>query len=67
LQSTAIAGLVTLADLTGVARRIYSESYMPFEPFLTAALIYLALTFGLVWLMKRAERRYLAFLAPRKQ
>ncbi|WP_255409608.1 ABC transporter permease subunit [Chromobacterium sp. ATCC 53434] len=67
LQSTAIAGLVTLADLTGVARRIYSESYMPFEPFLTAAAIYLALTFALVWLMKRAERRYLAFLGPRKQ
>ncbi|OWY39405.1 amino acid ABC transporter permease [Xenophilus sp. AP218F] len=65
LQSTAIAGLVTLADLTGVARRIYSESYMPFEPFLTAAAIYLALTFGLVWLMKRAERRYLAYLSPR--
>ncbi|MEJ8674588.1 ABC transporter permease [Chromobacterium amazonense] len=67
LQSTAIAGLVTLADLTGVARRIYSESYMPFEPFFTAAVIYLALTFALVWLMKRAERRYLAFLGPRKQ
>ena len=27
LQSTAIAGLVTLADITGVARRIYADSY----------------------------------------
>lgn len=66
LQSTAIAGLVTLADITGVARRIYADSYMAFEPFLTAGAIYLALTFLLVWLMKQAEKRWLAYLAPRK-
>ncbi|MDF0605117.1 ABC transporter permease [Neisseriaceae bacterium TC5R-5] len=66
LQSTAIAGLITLADLTGVARRIYSDSYVAFEPFLIAAAFYLLLTFVLVWIMKRAEKRWLAYLAPRK-
>nr|WP_294867839.1 ABC transporter permease [uncultured Pseudogulbenkiania sp.] len=66
LQGTSIAGLVTLADVTGVARRIYSDTYMPFEPFLMAGLIYLAFTFLFVWLFKLAEKRWLAYLAPRK-
>ncbi|CUA85551.1 amino acid ABC transporter membrane protein 2, PAAT family (TC 3.A.1.3.-) [Gulbenkiania indica] len=66
MQSTSVAGLVTLADLTGVARRVFSDSYLPFEPFLTAAAFYLALTFLFVWLFKLAERRWLAYLAPRK-
>nr|WP_304506557.1 ABC transporter permease [Aquitalea sp. ASV15] len=66
MQSTAVAGLVTLADITGVARRIYSDTYMAFEPFLVAGAIYLALTFLFVWLFKQAEQRWLAYLAPRK-
>jgi arginine/ornithine transport system permease protein len=66
MQSTSIAGLVTLADLTGVARRVFSDTYMPFEPFLTVAGIYLVMTFALVWLFKKAEQRWLAYLAPRK-
>lgn len=66
MQGTSIAGLVTLADLTGVARNIYSQTYQPFEPFLMAAAFYLALTFLFVWLFKLAERRWLAYLAPRK-
>nr|WP_255496525.1 ABC transporter permease [Aquitalea sp. LB_tupeE] len=66
MQSTAVAGLVTLADITGVARRIYSDTYMAFEPFLIAGAIYLVLTFVFVWLFKQAEQRWLAYLAPRK-
>ncbi len=66
MQSTSVAGLVTLADLTGVARRVFSDTYMPFEPFITVACFYLVLTFGFVWLFKLAERRWLAYLAPRK-
>jgi len=66
LQGTSIAGLVTLADLTGVARRVYADTYQPFEPFLVAGAFYLALTVLFVWLFKRAEKRWLAFLGPRK-
>ena len=49
-----------------MARRIYSDTYMAFEPFLVAGAIYLALTFLFVWLFKQAEQRWLAYLAPRK-
>jgi arginine/ornithine transport system permease protein len=65
LQGTSIASIVTLLDLTGAAREMNSRYYLPFEAFLTAAAFYLALTFALVGLFHLAEKRWLAFLAPR--
>jgi arginine/ornithine transport system permease protein len=66
LHGTSIVSLVTLADLTGVARQIYSETYSPFEPFVIAGAIYLALTYGLAGIFKKMERRWLAHLHPIK-
>src|SRR5690349_7108321 len=66
LQTTSLASIVTLVDITGAARTVSSRFYLPFEAFITAGLIYLALTFILVRLFKLAERRWLAYQAPRK-
>lgn len=66
LQTTSLASIVTLVDITGAARTVYSQYYLPFEAFITAGLFYLVLTFILVRLFKMAERRWLAYLAPRK-
>ncbi|MFZ5958342.1 ABC transporter permease [Pseudomonas sp. QL9] len=66
LQTTSLASIVTLVDITGAARTVYSQYYLPFEAFITAGLFYLILTFILVRLFKMAERRWLAYLAPRK-
>ncbi len=66
LHTTSLASMVTLIDITGAARTVNSQYYMPFEAYLTAGVFYLLLTFVLVRLFKRAERRYLAYLAPRK-
>ncbi|HBN9935216.1 TPA: ABC transporter permease [Pseudomonas aeruginosa] len=66
LQTTSLASIVTLVDITGAARTVYSQYYLPFEAFITASLFYLCLTFILVRLFKLAERRWLAYLAPRK-
>jgi arginine/ornithine transport system permease protein len=66
LHTTSLASLVTLIDLTGAARTISSQYYMPFEAFITAGLFYLVLTIALVRLFKRAELRWLAYLTPRK-
>ncbi|MBP3061552.1 L-arginine ABC transporter membrane protein /L-ornithine ABC transporter membrane protein [Ectopseudomonas chengduensis] len=66
LHTTSLASLVTLIDLTGAARTISSQYYMPFEAFITAGLFYLVLTVGLVRLFKYAELRWLAHLTPRK-
>lgn len=66
LHTTSLASIVTLIDITGAARTVSAQYYMPFEAFITAGLFYLALTFILVRLFKLAERRWLAYMAPRK-
>jgi arginine/ornithine transport system permease protein len=66
LQGTSLASIVTLLDLTGAAREMNSRYYLPFEAFITAALFYLALTFVLVALFRRAETRWLAHLQVRR-
>jgi len=65
LHGTALASVVTLHDLTGVAREVNSIHYLPFEAFITAALCYLAITVVLVAAFHAAERRWLQPLAPR--
>ena len=66
LHTTSLASIVTLIDITGAARTVSSQYYLPFEAFITAGLFYLCLTFVLVRLFKLAERRWLAYLAPRR-
>jgi histidine transport system permease protein/arginine/ornithine transport system permease protein len=66
LQGSSIASAVTLVDITGAARNVYSRHFAPFEAFIVAGLIYLALTFVLVGLFRFAEHRWLAHLQPRR-
>ncbi|MBB2496505.1 ABC transporter permease [Aquipseudomonas ullengensis] len=66
LHTTSLASIVTLVDITGAAKTVNSQFYLPFEAYITAGLFYLCLTFIMVRLFKRAERRWLAYLAPRK-
>lgn len=65
LHGSAVASVVTIADLTGVARIVNSRYYTPYEAFLTSAAFYLVLTFAIVWAFKLAERRVFAHLRPR--
>lgn len=67
LQSTSIASAVpAMLDITAAASRVYSDFYLPFEAYMFAAGLYLCITFALVGLFKLAERRFLAYLAPRR-
>ncbi|MFJ4144369.1 ABC transporter permease [Pseudomonas sp. NPDC089734] len=66
LQTTSLASIVTLIDITGAARTVNAQFYLPFEAYITAGVFYLCLTFILVRLFKMAERRWLGYLAPRK-
>jgi len=65
LHGTSLAMLVTIADITGVAKRIYAVHYIPFEAYITAGVFYLALTMTLVAIFRWAENRYLKPLMPR--
>jgi len=65
LQGSSIASAVTLVDITGAARNVYSQHFAPFEAFIFAGLIYMVLTFALVGLFQLAERHWLSHLRAR--
>lgn len=64
LHASAIASVVTIMDLTGAARNIYSRHYAPFEAFIGVALIYMALTFALVFAFRKLENHLLRHQQP---
>jgi arginine/ornithine transport system permease protein len=64
LHSSAIASVVTMVDLTGAARNIYSRFYAPFDAFLFVALIYMLLTFMLVFGFRKLENYLLRHQRP---
>ncbi|MFV0450504.1 MAG: ABC transporter permease [Vibrio sp.] len=64
IHGSAVAGIVTIMDLTGAARLVNSRYYAPFESFLTAGLFYMCLTFIVLWCFKGAEKRFLRYLRP---
>ena len=55
LQSTSLASLVTVLDLTGIARVIIARTFSPYELFLTIALMYLGLTYATLWIFRKFE------------
>lgn len=65
LHGSAVASLVTIADLTGVARLVNSRFYAPYEAYITAAVFYATLTFLIVWLFRRLEHRWHGHLRAR--
>ena len=64
LHASAIASVVTIVDLTGAARDIYSRYYAPFDAFLFVAAIYLCITFTLIFIFRHIENKALAHLKP---
>ncbi|MFP5078356.1 ABC transporter permease [Rhizobium sp. YIM 134829] len=55
MKSTALASLVTVWEVTGVAQRLISQTYRTMEVFLCAALIYLVLNFLILQAMGLLE------------
>jgi arginine/ornithine transport system permease protein len=63
LHATSVASVVPgIIDITGAANSLYATTYLPFEAYIAAAVIYLALTFTLVAVLRIVERRALAHL-----
>lgn len=56
LKATALASTITLADMTGIARTIVAETYAPYEIFISLAVIYMTLTWGIQKGVARLER-----------
>ncbi len=57
LQASSLVSIITLMDITGVARVIAARTFAFYELFLTAAAIYLVLVYGIIWVFRRIEYR----------
>lgn len=57
LQATSLVSIITLLDLTGVARIIVARSFEPYKLYIAAGLIYLVITYTFVLVSRRLERR----------
>lgn len=64
LHGSALASIITIVDITGVARIVNSRYYSPYEAFLTAAVLYMTITFAIVFLVRLLEKRWHQHLRP---
>lgn len=56
-KNSAVALTIGLMELTGQSRQLSEFSAQPFEAFVAATLIYMVITYGVIVLMRRIERR----------
>jgi histidine transport system permease protein len=64
LHATSVAFTATIPDILKIARDANAATFMTFQAFGVAGLLYLALSFGLVGAFRLAEKRWLSFLGP---
>ncbi|CAI8803698.1 ABC transporter permease [Pseudomonas sp. fls2-241-R2A-110] len=64
LHATSVAFTATIPDILKIARDANAATFMTFQAFGIAGLLYLALSFGLVGAFRLAEKRWLSFLGP---
>jgi His/Glu/Gln/Arg/opine family amino acid ABC transporter permease subunit len=64
-QSTSLVSIITLMDLTGVARVIVARTFDVYEIYITAGLMYLVVTYGILWVFRTVEYRLSGHLRDR--
>jgi His/Glu/Gln/Arg/opine family amino acid ABC transporter permease subunit len=65
LQATSLVSIITIMDITGVVRVIAARSFAFYELFITAALFYLGLVYGVLFLFRKIEFRLTRHLLDR--
>lgn len=64
-QATSIISIITLMDLTGVARVVIARSFHFFDVWIFAGIIYCAITYGIIGIFNRIEYRLMGHLRDR--
>ncbi|MBL4808346.1 MAG: ABC transporter permease [Rhodobacteraceae bacterium] len=62
LHGSVVASVITIQDILGAGRTLNARYYIAYEGFLTAAALYMSITFVLVFAFRMLERRYLRHL-----
>lgn len=66
LHATSVAFTATVPDILKIAVDVNAATFLTFEAYGIAALLYLAVSFLLVATFRQTERRWLAYLQPKK-
>lgn len=64
-QTTSLVSIISLLDLTGIARIIAARSFAIYEIYITAGIIYLIVTYGILFIFKKVEHRLSGHLRER--
>jgi histidine transport system permease protein len=64
LHATTLAFTATVPDILKITRDVNSATYMSFQAYGIAAILYAAIAFALIWMFRRLEARWLAYLKP---
>ena len=64
-QATSLVSIITIMDLTGVARAIAARSFAIYEVYIFAGMIYLAITYAILWVFAKVEFRWTGHLRER--
>lgn len=64
LKATSLASTITLLDMTGAARTIVAETFAPYEIFISAAIIYMVMTFFIQRGFGIFEKRMSRYINP---
>lgn len=64
LHGSVVASVITIQDILGAGRTLNAKYYVAYEGFLTAAALYMTITFALVGVFRLIERRYMRHMLP---
>jgi polar amino acid transport system permease protein len=62
LKGTALVSMIAMNDITGVARTIVAKTFAPYEIFISAAIVYLSITWVIQYGIRLAERHFNRYL-----
>jgi len=65
VHSSVIASTLTIVDILGAGRFVNGKYYVAYEGFISAAILYMIIIFGVSRIFKLVETRYLKHLKPR--
>jgi len=64
-QATSLVSIISLLDLTGIARILISRSFAAYEIWIFTGALYLAVSYAIIWLFGRLEHHWSGHLRDR--
>ena len=58
IKASSLVSIITIMEMTGIARKIISKTFAPIEVFIAAEIIYLILNYLVTEIFKKIEKKY---------